>query len=388
VRSPWNDAAVDIEAWEGADLYHPGAPGSEERLALLEYLSARGATLEQMVDAQSRASLPALAGELLLGTESDSTSVEETAERWGLPIERVQRVLLAVGLPAGPDSRFPKDLDALMSAFERGMVVGEDSLLAFARVLGAATTNIAEAAIALFYAELAPRTAGDGTDELVRAHMSEEAVQAYNLVPDVLSALLKVQLTRASRRAVLARAGPAGNEAEPTTPSGPSEVVALGFIDLVGSTAWAAGLNLRDQNVALSRFESVAWSSSVLAGGRVIKMIGDEVFFSAPTVDAACEIGIEVCNAVARDPLLPPARGAIGHGQVFPREGDYFGPLVNLVARLVKVPRAGELAITEDAAAALSPDRWSLTELEPAHLRGLEDPVRVFTVTRIGAKAP
>jgi adenylate cyclase len=375
---------VDIEAWEGAGLYQPDAPGSEERLALLQYLSAQGATLEQMVDAHGRASLPALAGELLLGTEVESTSVEETAKRWGLPIERVQRVLLAVGLPAGPDSRFPKDLDALMSAFERGIVVGEDSLLAFARVLGAAANNIAEAAIALFYAELAPRTIGDGTDELVRAHMSEAAVEAYNLVPDVLSALLKVQLTRASRRAVLARATPASSEDEPPEASGSSEVVALGFIDLVGSTEWAAGLNLRDQNVALSRFESVAWSSSVQAGGRVIKMIGDEVFFSAPSVDAACEIGIEVCSAVARDPLLPPARGAIGHGQVIPREGDYFGPLVNLIARLAKVGRAGGLVITEDAAAALSADRWALQELEPVHVRGLADPVRVLSVAKIG----
>ena len=185
---------------------------------------------------------------------------------------------------------------------------------------------------------------------------------------------------------MLARATPASGESEPLAASRPSEVVALGFIDLVGSTAWAAGINLRDQNLALSRFESVAWSSSVQAGGRVIKMIGDEVFFSAPTVDAACEIAFEVCSAVARDSLLPPARGAIGHGQVIPREGDYFGPLVNLVARLAKIPRAGELVITKDAAADLSAERWTLKELEPAHVRGLEDPVPIFAVTKAGAR--
>ena len=82
---------------------------------------------------------------------------------------------------------------------------------------------------------------------------------------------------------------------------GPAEVVALGFVDLVGSTAWARGSRLRDQNLALTRFESAAWSSAVLAGGRVVKMIGDEVFFAAPTAEAACRIGTEVCRAADED---------------------------------------------------------------------------------------
>ena len=71
-------------------------------------------------------------------------------------------------------------------------------------------------------------------------------------------------------------------------------------------------MNLREQNLALTRFESAAWSSAVLAGGRVVKTIGDEVFFSAPSADAACRIGTAVCEAAAADPVLPPARGAVG----------------------------------------------------------------------------
>ena len=134
---------------------------------------------------------------------------------------------------------------------------------------------------------------------------------------------------------------------------GPSERIALGFVDLVGSTAWAEGLSLRDQSLALSGFESTAWSSAVLAGGRVVKMIGDEVFFVAPSVDAACRIALDVCAAVAVDPLLPAARGAVGYGLVTPREGDYFGPLVNLVSRLVKVAEPGAVVVTADAATAL-----------------------------------
>jgi class 3 adenylate cyclase len=378
---------VDTATWEAAGLYRPDTPGADERLALLEYLAARGATLAQLVEAHRLGSLPAVAGDLVMGTESATLSVEEVSARCGVSVERVQRVLLAAGLPLATDTRLPEGLDVLMLAFEQGVaLMGEDALFAFVRVLGAAATNIAEAAVALFYAELGPGTGREGSDELERARMAETATLAFSTVPEVLSRVLVAQFHRSSRRAVLARgwSAPTGAD-EGTDPAGPSEVVALGFVDLVGSTAWAEGLSLREQSLALSRFESAAWFSAVLAGGRVVKMIGDEAFFSAPSADAACRIGTEVCRAVAADPLLPPARGAVGFGPATPREGDYFGPLVNLVSRLVKVAAPGALVVTEETAAALPTDRWVLQELEPQRLRGLEHPVRVFAV---GASSP
>jgi len=202
----------------------------------------------------------------------------------------------------------------------------------------------------------------------------------------VLSNLVLAQFDRTSHRAAVARGWsvPPGADNE-GGPEGSSEVVALGFVDLVGSTGWAEGLSLRDGSLALSRFESAAWTSAVLAGGRVVKMIGDEVFFVAPSVDIACRIGTDVCQAAATDPLLPPARGAVGYGAVTPREGDYFGPLVNVVSRLVKEAAPDTLVVTEDAAAALSTDRWGLEELVLSPLRGLARTFRVFAVTRRGA---
>jgi adenylate cyclase len=185
---------------------------------------------------------------------------------------------------------------------------------------------------------------------------------------------------RAQRRAQEARSWVAPFEAGDGDDEGASEIVALGFVDLVGSTAWAQTLNLREQNLALTRFESAAWSSAVLNGGRVVKTIGDEVFFTAPTAEAACRIGTEVCRAAVDDPVLPSARGAVGIGSATPREGDYFGPLVNLLSRLVKVGAPGELVVTEAVVADLKPDHWEVQPLEPTALRGIEAPVRAFVV--------
>ena len=43
----------------------------------------------------------------------------------------------------------------------------------------------------------------------------------------------------------------------------------------------------------------------------------------------------------------------MGIGLATPREGDYFGPLVNLLSRLVKAGAPGEVVVTEAAAADL-----------------------------------
>jgi adenylate cyclase len=380
---------MDERRWVAAGLYDPHAPGATERRALLEYLTDRGATVEQMVEAHRLGSLPAVAGELIRGSGGAVLSVDEVAARCEIPVERVQRVLLATGLPVASDTELPAGLDRLIAAFDQGAaLMGEEGLLAFTRVLGAAATTIAEAAVALFYAQMGPGTEHEGTDEMARAHASEAAMLAFVQVPEVLSCVLMAQFDRASRRAALSRGWSASSEGvRPSADAGPSEVVGVGFVDLVDSTGWAEGLNLRDHSLALSRFESAAWATAVEAGGRVVKMIGDEVFFAAPSADAACWIAVEVCRSADHDLVLPSARGAVGYGQVTPREGDYFGPLVNLVARLTKVARSGTVVTTAEAATSLG-DRWNVEELDPQDVRGLEGPIRIFDVSRRDAGQP
>jgi adenylate cyclase len=370
-----------VDGWRAAGLYDPDDPDAAERLELLEYLTVRGATTAQMVEAHRMRTLPGVAGDLVTQGRTGTVTVAALAERCGLPTARVMRVLLAAGISAQEGTEVPADLESLLGAFEQGAaLMGEEAILAFTRVLGAAAINVAEAAIALFFAELGPGTVREGSDELARAHLAETATTVFTRVPDVLALLVLDAFERAQRRSEAARpwlgsSPPAGDAFE-----GPSEVVALGFVDLVGSTAWAQTLSLRDQSLALTRFESAAWSSAVLAGGRVIKMIGDEVFFAAPSAEAACRIALEVCQAAAEDEVLPLARGAVGIGLATPREGDYFGPLVNLLSRLVKASAPGGVVVTEAAAADLLAERWVLRPLEPTALRGIDGLVRVFTV--------
>ena len=52
--------------FEAAGLYDPAAPAAADRLALLQWLAAQGATLAQMVEAHRHGSLTGLAGDLML----------------------------------------------------------------------------------------------------------------------------------------------------------------------------------------------------------------------------------------------------------------------------------------------------------------------------------
>jgi adenylate cyclase len=371
------------DAWRDAGLYDPQDPGSAERLALLEYLSERGATTEQMVRAHRLGTLPGVAGDLVTQGRTAMVTVDDLAARAGLPSSRVMRALLAAGIPARSGTEVPADLASFLAAFEQGAaLLGEEAILAFTRVLGAAANNVAEAAVALFFAELGPGTVREGPDELARARLAEAATAAFTSVPDVLALLVLDAFERAQRRAEVARSWLASSPSADDQFVGPGEVVALGFVDLVGSTAWAQTLSLRDQSLALSRFESAAWTSAVLAGGRVVKTIGDEVFFAAPRAEAACRIGLEVCEAAAADDVLPSARGAVGIGLATPREGDYFGPLVNLLSRLVKAGGPGDVVVTEAVARQLPPEIWDLRPLQPAELRGIAEPVAASVVQR------
>jgi hypothetical protein len=154
---PPEPAAQPRSRWQEVGLYDPDAPDAADRLALLEYLTERGATIPQMVEAHRLGSLPGVAGDLVIRRHHDMVPVSDVAAQSGLDLPRVLRALVAAGVPADSDTEVASDLAGLMVAFEQGAaLMGDEAILAFTRVLGRAATSIAEAAIALFFAELGP----------------------------------------------------------------------------------------------------------------------------------------------------------------------------------------------------------------------------------------
>jgi adenylate cyclase len=372
-----NPARPGAQAFEAAGLYDPHAPGATERLELLHYLAASGVSLPAMIGADEAGRLGTLAAEAALRAPGPTLSVDEVATASHTSAERVLGLRLASGLPVSRDDDMlaPTVVDD-MASFDAGVAMfGEAPTLSFTRVMGAAMARVAEAAVSLFVTERGPRVVAgaEQTGESGEAAMARAARNATTtfmaVIPSVMTNLLREHMARAVANSAVERA-PDGDARAVT--------VGIGFVDLVGSTTWSSGLTLEEHARALTAFETAAWDITTSHGGRVVKLIGDEVMFVASTGIDAVRIARDLCRMTEQDPALPPARAAVGFGVVGSKDGDYFGPLVNLVARAMEVAGPSSVVVTEEVRAALPTPELGVIELSPLELRGITEPVRLF----------
>jgi adenylate cyclase len=113
-----------------------------------------------------------------------------------------------------------------------------------------------------------------------------------------------------------------------------------------------------------------------------VKRIGDAVMFVADDAATACGAAARILELVAAHPQLHGARAAVATGEVLPRDGDYFGPAVNLAARAVPIAEPGAIVTTSEVAAALPIDAWDTRGIGAHTLKGFDDAVALFVVTR------
>ncbi len=365
--------ASPVDEWRCRGLYDHESPAAHERLELLEYLHRLGATTDEMVDAHQHGLLVQLSSELL--RRGNRVSPRRAAQQLGLPLETVERIARAAGLaiedPDAPAFR-DKDLETLR-VFSAGVeLFGEETTLQFTRVASAAMAAIADAAMATFGVGAAPRLEAAHATELERARASEAACELLiGQVPSGLETLFFHQVEVAIRRAAAIGMGDGSRVAH----------VAVGFLDLVGSTALAQQLDPTQLGEVISGFEQLAVELVSARGGRVVKT-GDEVMLVVPDAESACEVALDLCAHADRDVLLPPLRGAIAYGDVVPGYGDFYGIPVNIAARAVKLARPGAVLVTGPVRDLLS---WSGSTLRVRAagehlLRGFDTTTELFTV--------
>jgi adenylate cyclase len=90
-------------------------------------------------------------------------------------------------------------------------------------------------------------------------------------------------------------------------------------------------------------------------------MIGDEVMFAVDGVRGGLEIGLSLAEAYHDDESLSDVRVGLACGPVLEREGDLFGPVVNLASRIVSIAYAGSVVVSAEVHDALVDDeglRW------------------------------
>jgi class 3 adenylate cyclase len=351
-------------------VVEPGAEHAcEAKVAVRGYLLRSGASVEEIERATDDDALYGLAGDLVRRRGIEWMTVEDVATAAGVAVEDVERYRLLVGLSPGETMLPAWTVTGIGSYRLAASFAGEDGARDYVRVLAGAAARVAAASTALALNEVAPA--------LHAAQMS--TVEALELI-EVMTTALITHTPQAFdflfREHVLisGRRGRMEHEAELAH-------VAVGFVDLTGSTTWAEQVPHREYAAALARFEDGAWSATSSRGARLVKTIGDEAMLVASDPDAVVRAALDICAMTDNDPSLPSSRGAVGYGHVYAYGGDYYGPLVNLVARAVKVAAPGELVVTEPVAAALAATGFELGEPETHRLRGVDNPVELTPVT-------
>jgi adenylate cyclase len=337
------------------------------REGLRAYLARFGLTVDDDV---SMAVLDRLAWSRVFGLDGDDLTTDELAGRVGLDLDDARRVLRSVGFQgAGPWCE--RDVVPLALIKDAGSIFGNEPVNHLARVIGSSTARIAQAvadAIRIDYglsirAESGSRGYIDAIDAI-----STEMLPRLGAMMDSLVRRHLLELVDVDWRP----------DGDAPAPGGDAPVMvakyAIGFADMVGFTSSSAKSSIGEMTKVIDRFESEVAEAVVGSGGRVVKFIGDEVMFAFRNAVAACRCASALL-ALAKAETIPDVRIGMAMGDVVSRFGDYYGPIVNIAARLVQAaPPRSALVTTELASRATGESFSSFDELE---LRGIHEPVSV-----------
>jgi predicted ATPase/class 3 adenylate cyclase len=169
--------------------------------------------------------------------------------------------------------------------------------------------------------------------------------------------------------------------------SPPTGTVTFLFTDIEGSTKlWEH--NAQAMQAALARHDELLKRAIEERGGYVFKTVGDAFCCAFPTAPEALEAALEAQRLLLEErwaectPLR--VRMALHMGSAEEREGDYFGPPVNRVARLLYATHGGQVLLslpTHEMVRDQLPAGMSLTDLGEHRLKDLFRPERVFQLS-------
>ncbi len=354
-----------------------------EALARVRYLLLElGCNDEEIDRAVEDDVLDLLVVDHLLVPTGHRLTQSEVAVRTDIQVDVAKRFWRALGfLDVDEDEPAFTDMDIeavqLFQSLVALGIVDLDSAVQMARVIGSSMARIAEA-------ETAPGTTpilmSTGDSVLDADEFARQAEASIPAMTRLLEYVWRRHLQAATRRAMLHRTRGVDEGVRP--------VMAVGFADMVGFTVLSQHLGDEELAAVVARFEELAHDTVVALGGRVVKMIGDEVMFVVQSASGAAQIGLSLAEAYASDDLLSDVRVALAVGPVLVKDGDFYGPVVNLASRLVNVARPGTVLISDEFKLALEAESAENIDTRPLRTRSLKDlgRVQMWKLIRAGSE--
>jgi adenylate cyclase len=317
---------------------------------LHRFLLDAGASERDIERADTEGWLPLLTLDRLVSPGSARYDAAGVAALAGCDEDRLRQLWRAVGfadVPAGLAVFTDADVDAARRMAKGGLGPGIDfaTTLRHVRVISAAATRIASV-VADDWGDAVRRQRADGVDDDAIALGLIERFSGEDL------AALLVHVTSLQLRAAVWR--------RMALDASPDIAVAIGFADLAGYTVLSAELAPDRLEAFVGEWEAIVYDTAAQQAGRVVKTIGDEAMFAGLPAQVA-RIAVAL-RAGARDRGLPPVRVGLAAGMVVARDGDFYGPVVNLASRLTEIAPADAIyasAAIHDELAADDALQWT-----------------------------
>lgn len=331
-----------------------GLPEAELR-ALVRALGVPHREIEQ---AAVEGTLVMLAIDRLALPQELRYDVAGAAEATGLQPEEVRHIWRSLGFPEPADGEVVfsevdvRNLRAVADLMAAG-VVAPDITFAMTRVIGSSMARVASAIVDAVSAQAgALPVGGDDADRVMRAG------SFLPVFPAILEQVWRRHLQVAARRRLL-RGDDEG-----------AVGLVVGFADLVGFTALSQEATDEELARVVDRFERLAYDVVVAGGGRVVKMIGDEVMFLVEDPVAAADIALGLAEASRQADGLTDVRVGLAIGPVLEREGDVFGATVNLASRATGIAHPGTVVVSPELRALLAEHpEYAFRSLRPRTLK-------------------
>ncbi len=279
--------------------------------------------------------------------------------RTGTAEDVARQLWRAMGFPQIPPDEAQltdRDVEALAEV-QALLDAGVDLGLAIrhARVMSQALATVAAAQVETL-------ETGSGQDVgAVMGTFAGETETVLGRLDRLLGYLYRRHLAAALERSVLV-----------TDDGGPRTTLVVGFADLAGFTATSRHISAEEVADLVELFASSAADVVTECGGRVIKLVGDEVLFTVDQPAAAAEAALEVTEAAERLEDRLPVHAGLALGPVHQHLGDVFGATVNRASRLTDAARPGTVLVDEAVRERLDDDaRFSLRRVHVRPLKGL-----------------
>lgn len=331
-------------------MTEPVVPGADGPLAGL--LREAGATEGEITAAVAHGQQAMLAIERLVQPGEGEHDLTEVSQASGLSVEWVAQLWRSLGFvePRPGDRSFHAADIELLTTIARLLdlgIVEDDLVVQMARVIGSSQARVASALLDALSVDVGPgQTAADEAERIER---ESEFVSVASVIVPTLHQVMELVWARHVQVMARARISREASEADP-------DHRAVGFADLVGFTALSQQVTSRELAMVVDRFEAIAYDAVTRLGGRVVKMIGDEVMFTVDDELTAAEMALTLADTYRDDHHLSDVRVGLASGPVLQREADLFGPVVNRASRIVSIAHPGSVVCDQSIRDALADD--------------------------------